>query len=375
MAPNSVTPSIKLHLKHPLYFIAASVVAFALEGLAVWLAVAYFSGSPSLLGPAAIALHLLAAACFMIYRPKDKPTDTENSYGDAYYHRLFAMLIFFLPGIGILGTIATFISAGVILHRQGLAESYEEGFKMEKEMLFLNGSTADIIQDELSIEPIVDILNGNDVALKRGSISLLRKIKNKRAVELLKKCLADESSEVRFYAHTALTRIEADYAEQIKDALTRYTEEKTPYAGRALARTYRRYASSGLPEDSMLMQYMKDAKDLYEKALDVDPADSRLMLTLGNLCAEMKDYMASEKYFRMAVDIAGCQIEAGLGICRALYETGRIEELGRFTQRLRQMPHAQSLSPEKQAVYNVWTQEDAKDIGQQSEATPAGGTA
>ncbi|MFW5487780.1 MAG: tetratricopeptide repeat protein [Desulfovibrio sp.] len=327
------------------------------------------------MGPVAILLHLLAATCFMLYRPKDNTIETKRSNDDTYYHRLFAMLIFFLPGIGILGTITTFISAGVILRRQGLAESYEEGFKMEKEMLFLNESTANIIQDELSIEPIVDILNGNDVALKRGSISLLRKIKDKRAVELIKKCLADESSEVRFYAHTALTRIEADYAEQIKDAQARYTEEKTPYAARALARIYRRYASSGLPEDSILVQYMKDARDLYEKALDADPTDSRLMLTLGNLCAEMKDYMASEKYFRMAVDIAGCQIEAGLGICRALYETGRIEELAHFTQRLRQMPHAQSLSPEKQAVYNLWTQDNDNEELQQSEAAPTGGTA
>lgn len=375
MAPNSATSSIKLHLKHPVYFITASVVSLTLESMAVWLAFAYFSGKSSILGPVAILLHLLAATCFMLYRPKDNTIETKRSSDDTYYHRLFAMLVFFLPGIGILGTIATFISAGVILRRQGLAESYEEGFKMEKEMLFLNESTANIIQDELSIEPIVDILNGNDVALKRGSISLLRKIKDKRAVELIKKCLADESSEVRFYAHTALTRIEADYAEQIKDAQARYTEEKTPYAARALARIYRRYASSGLPEDSILMQYMKDARDLYEKALDADPTDSRLMLTLGNLCAEMKDYMASEKYFRMAVDIAGCQIEAGLGICRALYETGRIEELAHFTQRLRQMPHAQSLSPEKQAVYNLWTQDNDNEEVLQSEAAPTGGTA
>ncbi len=179
-------------------------------------------------------------------------------------------------------------------------------------------------------------------------------MKTRRAVELLKKCLSDASPEVRFYAHTALTRIESDFAGLIKDAQERYDTEGTPYAGRALARVYRRYAASGLPEDTMLMQNMKDARKLYEKALDADPDDSRLMLTLGNLCAEMKDYMASEKYFRMAVDSAGCQLEAGLGICRALYETGRIKELGKFSKRLREMPHPHSLSPEKQAVYDLW---------------------
>lgn len=369
--------SQKQHLRHPLIFAEALLLCICFEAFSSWFAWNYFSGGFPKAGPAAITLHVLAALCFVVYRPgtgtpmprldttrtgiadtkeknKRDVAEEKPSLGDAYYHRLFAMLVFFLPGFGAVGGLATFISARVILKRQGLAESYEESFKMGEDALFLGSASDDLLQEELSIEPIVDILAGDDVALKRGCISLLRKMKNKRAVELLKQSLADPSPEIRFYAHTALTRIESDFAELLGEAQKRREEEDSPYSARVLARVYRRYAASGLPEDSMRRQYLQDARDLYELALAADPDDARLMLTLGNLCAEMKNFTDSETYFRMAVDIKGCQLEAGLGICRALYETGRMKELIAFSRRLARMERPTALNPEKQAVYDLW---------------------
>ncbi len=67
-----------------------------------------------------------------------------------------------------------------------------------------------ILLRSLDVQPIQDILTGKNAAHKRNALSKIAKNPDKRSIKLLRSCLLDENPDIRFYASSALSRIEED---------------------------------------------------------------------------------------------------------------------------------------------------------------------
>jgi tetratricopeptide (TPR) repeat protein len=65
--------------------------------------------------------------------------------------------------------------------------------------------------------PIIDLLSGDNIEIKRKSIVILHKLRTVRAITLLKKALSDANVEIKFMSASALLNIENDFKERIKE--------------------------------------------------------------------------------------------------------------------------------------------------------------
>ncbi|HPG57803.1 MAG TPA: HEAT repeat domain-containing protein [Candidatus Wallbacteria bacterium] len=100
--------------------------------------------------------------------------------------------------------------------------------------------------------PIVDLLSGEDIEIKRKSIIILHKLKTVKSIALLKKALSDANVEIKFMAASALLNIENDFKERIKnleEEIARAEEENYPALQELrynLAAVISKYLMSGL---------------------------------------------------------------------------------------------------------------------------------
>ncbi len=202
--------------------------------------------------------------------------------------------------------------------------------------------------------PIVDLLSGDDIEIKRKSVIILHKLKTVKSIALLKKALSDSNVEIKFMAASALLNIENDFKERIKnleEEIARAEEDNYPMLHELrynLAAVISKYLMSGLLDNigqkklSELMHYQLNSaiaenknyieaqallageyfkKAMYKEALEIvenalkNPAlvgsseDVKISLVtllceihyacgdlekLGRACASVKNYLSAE---------------------------------------------------------------------------------
>ncbi len=117
---------------------------------------------------------------------------------------LVSLFTLTLPGIGLYGCFMAILLSKTVIRNKGLAHDLEKNDYIPP--LVPNekiGNRNTFIEQELGVEPIVDILRGTDSGLKRGAIKVLGNLQSREAVTLLRKCLKDPDPEIRFM-HTRL---------------------------------------------------------------------------------------------------------------------------------------------------------------------------
>ena len=213
----------------------------------------------------------------------------------------------------------------IFMTSHGLAEDYKEkayeGGVTDFEM---PSDVTEFLYDEVDIHPIADILAGDDMGMKRGAVNLLRRIGSSDAVKLLRKSLSDENAEVRFYAHTALTRLEEDYAETLEKARFKVERYDSAQSHAELASTCRIYAQSGLPEINMREQSMDEACTHWRIATEKSPDNMNFRLRLAEVYAERGHFSDALKIYKDMVHFPDYEMESHLGICRVFFENGQL---------------------------------------------------
>ncbi len=147
-------------------------------------------------------------------------------------------------------------SSGSALKAGGLSEELIEHIKADwdpyaefKAFKFGGSSLAS------NAVPIIDLLSGGDVEVKRKSIVILHKLKTIESIKLLKKALSDANVEIKFMAASALLNIENDFKERIgniEDEIAAAEEEgyeKIFELRYNLAALISKYLMSGLLDD------------------------------------------------------------------------------------------------------------------------------
>ncbi|ACS80739.1 hypothetical protein Desal_2685 [Maridesulfovibrio salexigens DSM 2638] len=344
--------------------LGAFAASYILEGGAVWF---YLNrGAASWYIYTAIAAHIFSALSFFIFTaPKPRAVPGIGFY----YPRIAALFTFFMPLIGLAGITLTLLMSRVFMKSYGLAEEYKEkAYEGGGVDVDLPTDISEFLYDEIDVHPIADILTGDDMEMKRGAVNLLRHIGSAEAVKLLRKSLSDESSEVRFYAHTALTRLEEDYAEAVEKARFRADKYDSAQSHAELASVYRNYARSGLPEVNMQERSMGLACEHWRKAVEKDQESTDYLMRLAEAYVESRKFSEALHIYRETMKTPKLEMESRLGICRTFFEMGNFIALFEEVEQLRVLPELESPDPFKALIYNFWREELVSGEGAEVEA-------
>lgn len=198
--------------------------------------------------------------------PKEDPWQPLFTYG-------YILTVFF-PGFGALFFV---LQCGLFLKgktlRTGLYEDYESYISRKQQD---GGEVREVmnalrqIREEVSFEPLVDILTGTDVRMKQRAIKKLSQKISRESVKLLQEATRDASPEVRLYAAAALLEMEAGINAKIRRASEMTKQKGSPQAYAELADLYSTYVKTGLSEETLAQYYLGLSAEAYEKSLDLD---------------------------------------------------------------------------------------------------------
>jgi len=332
-------------------------LAFALEGGALFLIYRAISVAPQgNVLPLAILLHLAAASSLFCVPILNWESRTESV---RFYSHLTAWLTLFLPAIGLAGSSLTFFWVKVFLKEKGIVEDHMELTDYSIEEIQSPGSGGNphvFLQDELSVEPIMDLLAGNDEGLKRGAVDLLGRIATPEAVVLLRECLTNPSADCRFYSHTTLARLDETHSRRIREAQALVSSGEGDEAEdlKHLGNVYRGYAESGLIEDETRDHFMKLARDAFSKSLAKNPQDQEISAILGELSVAVGEYGEAERFFRQALKGTANPVEPLLGLCRIYYEKRDFKSLAKIVERIQLGKIIKTGDLQKDTLFQFW---------------------
>lgn len=219
----------------------------------------------------AIMCHILSALLlsfgFFVLTGKHKLRERQSNIWWTYA----LVVTFLLPLFGALNVLIVYLSQSLkatrpppILEDQidvPNAEVFAKTRKMSRQLEIL---------DRLDIEPFVDIFRRGQTDLKKSAVKLLGAMKTKKSIKTLMLALLDDDIEIRLCAAGILSKIEDEFAIDIKDSSTHYEEKRGDTSlGLKLVNTYLEYAEIGLLDkiagDYYYREMIKVLNDLPEK--------------------------------------------------------------------------------------------------------------
>lgn len=224
-----------------------------------------------------------------------------------YFSYLTGWISFFMPGIGLVGCLCMYFSIISFVSSKGLAEDYQEETTHVVDDEPLPDSVRNheaFVSNELNVEPIRDILSGDDPDLKRGAVDYLGRIGTPEAVRILKQCLADDSPEVRFMSHTMLGRIDEKHVKRIKNIqndLEKASLEDHAILHEKLGYCYKAYSDSQLLEVSTRDYYLKQSEVAYQANLSLTKSnDPNILYTLAQIYTMLGEIENAKSFFDSA---------------------------------------------------------------------------
>lgn len=277
---------------------------------------------------------------------------------DRYKRHCYGWLVMFIPYIGMLGCAVIAFGRTLIIREDTLSQ-YKDFTRRDKfRELYMKKVDNDrlLVNEALDIQPIRDILEGDDISLKTGAIHLLSRRGHADDVWMLQNCLSDVSEEVRYFAHLALLSIEEGYTEKIENAKKR-TEVKgrnLAAAFKELGQIYMQYSASGLVDEKARGFYLDHTRDAFLSSHRENPDDGDVTLALGQIALENGNTADAVKYFRQAMPSGECILDAWLGIWRAYYEERDFNALAAAVQEAENICHFESSDKDKLILFEFW---------------------
>tara|TARA_Y100000590_G_scaffold281237_2_gene316125 strand:- start:8672 stop:9709 length:1038 start_codon:yes stop_codon:yes gene_type:complete len=172
-------------------------------------------------------------------------------------------------------------------------ETFNE-YAFQKRIL-IQGENEEAVDDELyenfQIQPYLDVFNEEDLDLKLNAIEKLSRSLTSESVEILKKALDDPSYEVRYFANSALEKIEKKMFSKIDVAsenIKRFPDEHHNYNNRG--QLYLDSYFLGFLDSSIKEFFLE--KSLYDFifSLQLKPGQSKLYLKITQIYLQQKDF-------------------------------------------------------------------------------------
>jgi len=191
---------------------------------------------------------------------------------------------FFLPLLGPFFVVVYVVTVALSRKMDLLSDFHEED-----KALALNRTQHQVrtygesIRGTVNVEPLVETLRSHSGAdLKRGAIETLTQISSPQSVALLKECLTDPNSEVRFYASSGLSRIEENLNQNILRHKRQLEQSVKPSFGDhlGLGKAYYEFVFLNMQDADSLGYYVRQAISHFEKALALNPEEPAVIQAL-----------------------------------------------------------------------------------------------
>ena len=331
--------------------------AFALltEGVAAVMLWRFFLAPAGTWVAGAALVHLLAATGLFVAGGHG----AAGRSGPRSRLRLFGVLTLFLPGMGIVGSLFLQLACDRWIRARGLVADFQTETAHQVIELPRPEDQMDLtafFDAELSVQPVMDILAGHDENLKRGAIDTLRRIGTREAVNVLKKCLTDDNPEVRYHAHSALTRLEESHtrrigsAQKALDASTDQPAAHAAYAARCAA-----YGDSGLLDRDSQHHYVEMARGAYLAAHRLGADDADLLMELGRLEMIIGCNDDAADRFREVLSRDPGNPQALLGLAEACFNTSDVSGLHAVTQKMQSARIGTGLPVQEEILIKFWS--------------------
>ncbi|OGR97705.1 MAG: hypothetical protein A2V88_03430 [Elusimicrobia bacterium RBG_16_66_12] len=206
-----------------------------------------------------VCMHLAGACAMFLAPPREKgwfqPT--------RHWAEPLGLLALLVPGAGSL-------FGGVLFLRHPVAHHDKEAYRFDDEeedtsSWLASLGTPSAIRQELSevldVVPAVDALVSHDPAFKRGAIEILAKMRSPEAIGWIIRARKDRDPETRFYATSALSRLQSDFDNAIHAAEREMFKRPGDFTAQlALHRIRYDYARSGLLESATSGEMLRQAR-------------------------------------------------------------------------------------------------------------------
>lgn len=292
-------------------FLVVLLISLFFESPVIWNFFSSFKSWPDILTRRLLLFHILAALCWLFY---EKWTLKSFFSINRYWSRLYTFFILCFPVFGYAIVVGIFFASQSSHKSIGEIEEDILPDTTEKETFYLPLSKKeqrDKVLSELDFIPLVEIMEGSDIQLKRGAIERLADLKSSEAIAILLKYRNDDSSEIRFYVTSSLVKIKADYEEQLDAAKKEMQQDINKISARVfLARIYMNYAICGLLDVATKKTYLKEA--IYHLTFSInspyDKDDAYLLLSEIYLANE--DWESLDQLFETMIQKKGQLSEA-----------------------------------------------------------------
>ena len=197
----------------------------------------------------------------------------------------------------------------------------EKGKQDEDQEFFATGSVDQMVHQELSVQPYIDIVRGPDRLLKKALLSKITSEWTPNAVTLLKQALKDPDYEIRSHASTALTAIENHFNQgilRLQESIAREPDQTSLKL--KLVQSYLDYASSGLLDQSSAEHYVHMAEEVLKGVQEENDEEARLyLLGLRGQAARLSGDAGAEKQIYQEILQSHPEHQGTLGHLCALY--------------------------------------------------------
>lgn len=174
--------------------------------------------------------------------------------------------------------------------------------------------------DHLQVEPLIDMLQTEDVDLKRAVIDAMARRRGSKLIQCIQGCLQDPRPEIYQYAMARLGRLQEDFTRDIARATQ--DVEKAPEATEPhmrLARVFEQYLDSGLVDATLVDFYQGQLLREYEAVLKVNPDETAASLARGRVLIELRRAHEAAAEYQRVLSRDGANIEARFGMVQVHY--------------------------------------------------------
>ncbi|RJP59545.1 MAG: tetratricopeptide repeat protein [Candidatus Auribacter fodinae] len=206
----------------------------------------------------------------------------------------------------------------------------------------------DFIRDSLDIESFSDILRSDNMAMKRSVIEKLSRKDTPDAIMMLQESLKDPDIEIRFYASSALKKIEENFQTHIFSLKEKIKSD--PFSqdyNMALSEEYFKFCRSGLLDKSSRTFYLDKSWDVIQNALKSPNSKVNVLLQAGKVALARNDYAEALRYFDKAYEMTPENWQILIWRCEAYFHLGQITEIKDDCHRI------EELKPPWDSVKNV----------------------
>lgn len=219
---------------------------------------------------------------------------------------IFLGTFFFYP-VG--GAAFSFVLLVMLIRKDalkvGVMEDYHKSIEAEMQREDQLGRIMDIEEEigkQMEIQPLVDLIHGRDLTLRRAATKYLGKLETHDSVKLLQNLLKDTDREVRFYASSSLAKIDEKLSKRIRTLAEESASRPADVLRlKELGYAYLDYIQTGILDTIGERYHLDKCVETFEKVL-AHGEESETHFSMGCVLFKLGRIDEAERQFDRAIE-------------------------------------------------------------------------